>query len=164
MSSRKDAIVSLEFYNPKHITEIIDYFLPEEQLQYTAHPASALQMCELDEERTPIVILFDGKVAGFFVLHGWEGAKEYCDNKDALLLRAYSVNSYFQGKGVASKSMQLLPSFVKEHFPNNTEIILGVNHNNDKAQYVYKKAGFKDKGLRKMGRNGEMLILHLELQ
>lgn len=156
-------MISLDFYKPEYKTILKDYYLPEEQQRYTPLPLDAIKKCEIENERYPIVILYDKQPAGFFVLHGWEGVKTYSNNKDAILLRAYSVNVSFQGKGIAKNSIQLLPSFVKEHFPNKNEIILAVNKMNKIAQHVYQSGGFLDKGIRKMGRKGELFILNMEL-
>ncbi|MEK4029559.1 MULTISPECIES: GNAT family N-acetyltransferase [Bacillaceae] len=155
--------ISLDFYKFKYKEKLEEYYLPEEQQKYTSLPADALAICETDSERTPVVILYNQTPAGFFVLHGWEGVKSYSDNRNAILLRAYSVNANLQGKGIATQSIQLLPSFVKENFPDKNEIVLGVNHLNKRAQCVYQSGGFKDKGIRAMGKNGELYILHLEL-
>lgn len=74
-------------------------------------------------------------------------------------MRAYSIDSRQQGRGFAKQSLQLLPSFIKKHFPENNEVILAVNLKNKAAQHVYKKAGFVDKGKRIMGNKGKQLIL-----
>lgn len=155
--------VSLEFYIPEFKNALLDYDLLEGQRRYTAFPADALEKCKEDPERHPVVILYDNHPAGFFVLHGWSGVKDYSDNQNAMLLRAYSINLSFQGKGIATKSILLLKNFVKEHFPEVDEIILTVNHSNIMAQNVYKKGGFVDQGRRAMGREGEMYIYHLFL-
>jgi len=163
MSITKKGVISLEFFKPEYTALLGNYHLQEEQKKYTALPLDALKKCEMDRERHPVVILYGKELAGFFVLHGWDGAKEFSDNKDAILLRAYSVNEAFQGKGIANNSMSLLPFFVREHFPSKNEIILAVNHANEIAQKVYFNGGFIDKGTRVMGREGEMFILHLAL-
>ncbi|MGG1675507.1 GNAT family N-acetyltransferase [Neobacillus sp. NRS-1170] len=155
-------ITRLEFYQPKYLHLFEEYYLSEEQSRFTAQPIDAIRACENDQERIPILILYEDKIAGFFVLHGWNGAKDYSNNKQALLLRAYSVDSSFQGKGIAQKSLELLPAFVKEHFPGKNEIILAVNQINTIAQHVYKKCGFVDEGIRAMGRQGPMYILHMK--
>ncbi|WP_306659888.1 GNAT family N-acetyltransferase [Bacillus sp. AFS002410] len=80
-----------------------------------------------------------------------------------MLLRAYSIDSNFQGKGIAKQSLKLLPDFVKAHFPEKNEIILGVNHKNIAAQHVYLKSGFVDKGVRVMGKKGELFVMHMDL-
>lgn len=156
-------MVALDFYKPQYRTLFENYFLPEEQMNYTSWPLEAIKKCEQEDDRHPIVILYNNEPAGFFVLHGWEGVKEYSDNKEAILLRAYSVNYDFQGKGIARRSLELLPLFVKENFPLKKEIILAVNANNKIAQLVYQKCRFEDKGIRAMGRKGELLIYHLDV-
>lgn len=156
-------MVRLGFYQSDYKSNIDTYHLKEEQLRFTALPKDALQKCEIEENRYPIMILLNEELAGFFVLHGWEGVKEFSDNQKALLLRAYSIELSAQGKGVAKESLRSLPSFVKKHFPEANEIILAVNHQNYTAQHVYKSSGFIDHGQRAMGRSGEMFIMHLEL-
>ncbi|WP_341357951.1 GNAT family N-acetyltransferase [Rossellomorea sp. y25] len=157
-------LVSLEFYNENHHIRLTDYHLSEEQLQYTSLPLPAIAKCNEETERYPIVILYKGEPAGFFVLHGWDGVKAYWDNQDAILIRAYSINPKFQGKGIASESLKALDPFINQHFLNKKEIILAVNHQNVQAQHVYKKAGFHDTGIRVIGRNGEMFIMHKILE
>ncbi|WP_141431763.1 GNAT family N-acetyltransferase [Bacillus sp. 03113] len=155
--------IKIDFYRPEHKLLLKNYFLPLEQVQYTSLPLAAIADCEADNDRYPFVILINDEIAGFFILHGWEGVKEYYHNRKAILLRAYSINTLFQGKGIATKSLKLLPSFVREHFPDKNEIILAVNARNKAAQHVYQKCGFIDKGIRAMGKKGEMFIYHLEL-
>jgi RimJ/RimL family protein N-acetyltransferase len=163
MSITEKQAISLSFFKSEYTALLRDYQLHDEQKKFTALPLDALKKCERNRERHPVVIFYGNELAGFFVLHGWDGVKEFSDNKDAILLRAYSVNAAFQGKGIANNSMSLLPSFVRAHFPSKNEIILAVNHANSIAQKVYFKGGFIDKGIRAMGREGEMLILHMDL-
>ncbi|MBT2642476.1 GNAT family N-acetyltransferase [Bacillus sp. ISL-41] len=163
MSIVEKEIVSLVFYKPEYKLLLSNYSLSEEQQRYTALPVDALQKCESEPDRHPIVILYGSQPAGFFVLHGWEGVKDFSENKEAILLRAYSINAEYQGKGIGSKSIKLLSPFVKKHFPKVNEVILAVNHANVVAQNVYKKGGFVDKGITAMGREGEMFLYHLEL-
>lgn len=155
--------VTLDFYKEVYKSKLSVYHLSEEQIRYTSLPLNAILKCEKENDRYPIVILYNGEPAGFFVLHGWEGVKAYSKNKDAILIRGYSVNSAFQGKGIANESLLVLDTFVKKHFPSKKEIILAVNHKNTVAQHVYKKGGYRDKGIRVMGRKGELLILHKDL-
>lgn len=163
MSIVEKEVVSLVFYKPEYKVLLSNYNLSEEQQRYTALPVDALQKCESEPDRHPIVILYGNQPVGFFVLHGWEGVKDFSENKEAILLRAYSINAEYQGKGIASQSIRLLRSFVKEHFPEVNEIILAVNHANIVAQTVYKKGGFVDKGIRAMGSQGEMFIYHFDV-
>ncbi|MGY3715793.1 GNAT family N-acetyltransferase [Sutcliffiella cohnii] len=163
MSIQTTLNVKLDFYKEEYRPNLVDYHLSGEQSNYASDPLPALLKCEEDNTRHPVVILYNGEPAGFFILHGWEGVKEYSDNKDAILLRSYSVNPKFQGNGIAKQSLQVLDSFVKRNFPEVNEIILSVNYMNIVAQHVYKMAGFIDKGGRVMGRKGELFILHKTL-
>lgn len=155
--------ITLDFYEHKYHSQLEDYGIPAEQLTYTSMPLDAVQKCSIEDDRFPTVILSNDRVVGFFVLHGWEGVKAYSDNRKAILLRGYSINDAFQGKGIATNSLIQLPSFIKTYFPEKNEIILAVNIRNKVAQYVYKKAGFKDKGRRVMGKKGELIILHIDV-
>lgn len=146
--------VDLAFYNDTaHMFE--DYHLPEQQLSFTAYPIDSLRDCARDKERHPVVVLSNGKVAGFFVLHA---TQQYSGNKNALLLRAFSINDKDQGRGIATAALQRLYPFVRTHFPSVNELILAVNHRNSVAQHVYFKNGFRDTGRRAMGRAGEMFL------
>ncbi|MBT2680200.1 GNAT family N-acetyltransferase [Bacillus sp. ISL-35] len=164
MSVAKNETVSLQLYNNEFKSCLLNYTLLDEQRRFTALPAEALEKCEEEPDRHPVVILYEEQPAGFFVLHGKEGVKTYSENQNAMLLRAYSINLPYQGKGIASESIKLLKQFAKEHFPLVNEIILAVNHSNIMAQNVYKKGGFIDQGKRAMGREGEMFIYHLQLE
>nr|WP_240190021.1 GNAT family protein [Bacillus sp. P14.5] len=68
-----------------------------------------------------------------------------------------------QGKGYAKAAMKLLPSFVLEHFPETSEIVLAVNERNSAARTLYMKSGFKDNGKKLMGRKGLQSILTYKL-
>ncbi|UOY92423.1 GNAT family N-acetyltransferase [Ectobacillus sp. JY-23] len=156
--------ISLAFYQPQYEEQLKAFYLPPHQSDFTVLPYEALQVSQEDEERHPVVILQDGQVAGFFVLHGWGGVQSYSTNTSAMLLRAFSVHPNFQGQGIASEAIQILPKFVREHFPWCDEIVLGVNHANEAAQRVYARNGFVDQGNRVMGRKGEQYVMHMVLK
>jgi hypothetical protein len=84
--------VTLDFYKEEYKSKLSDYHLSDEQSRYASVPIKAILECEKDKTRYPIVILYNGEPAGFFILHGWEGVKTYSDNKNAILIRGYSVN------------------------------------------------------------------------
>ncbi|WP_025727691.1 GNAT family N-acetyltransferase [Heyndrickxia ginsengihumi] len=163
MESLQTKCVYLDFYNPTYKDSLVDYHLLENQKAFTKTPIEALKFCEQDQERHPILIFYNEKPVGFFVLHEGEGTKEFSDHHDAILLRAYSINSVFQGKGIATQSLRLIPNFIKKYYPNINEVVLAVNHQNFAAQHVYKSCGFVDTGRRAVGRSGEMYIYSLNL-
>jgi GNAT superfamily N-acetyltransferase len=132
--------VALACYSEAYDSSIHSYTLPEEQLIYTALPAEALANCEQEKDRTPVLILAENKLAGFFVLDAGEAVKEYTESSGALLIRSYSIHPDYQGKGVGKKSLKLLPSFINHHFPTKNEVVLGVNFKkHGRAASVQKK-------------------------
>jgi RimJ/RimL family protein N-acetyltransferase len=155
--------VSLAFYKNEDEVRLKGYQLSEEQLAFTSMPIPAIEASLQEDDRHPIIIQYGEDIAGFFVLHGKGGAIKYSPNDRAILLRAYSISSSYQGKGIAGDSLRLLPDFARKHFPDKNEIVLGVNHSNRAAQHVYKKAGFVDQGLRVTGKKGEQYVLHMQL-
>jgi ribosomal protein S18 acetylase RimI-like enzyme len=90
------------------------------------------------------LIVVKNKLAGFFLLYAGEAVKKYTDSYGALLMRSYSIHPDYQRNGVGKKLLKLLPSFIEPHFPTKNEVVLGVNHKNTAAQYLYKRCGFVD--------------------
>ncbi|MED2973875.1 MULTISPECIES: GNAT family N-acetyltransferase [unclassified Fictibacillus] len=157
------AEVSLSFYQPEHNQELSTFELPKEQLRFTALPLTALKVCEEDQSRHPVVILYEGKPAGFFVLHHGPGITPFTENPNALFIRALSVHPEYQGKRVAKRAMLALPGFASVHFPFCDELVLAVNKKNIAAQQLYFKTGFEDRGQRRAGNIGIQYILQLPL-
>ncbi|PET34061.1 GNAT family N-acetyltransferase, partial [Bacillus cereus] len=52
---------------------------------------------------------------------------------------------------------------ILDRFLGINEIILAVNVKNVAAQSLYKKCGFCDNGVRRMGRKGELIIMSYNL-
>lgn len=155
--------VTLRFIKEEDRVMLKDYDLTEEQLRFTATPMGSIEKAEKEPDRFPVVILDGENIAGYFALHTNEGPRPYSRNPHAILLRSYSIRDSYQGRGIAQESMRLLPSYVREHFPEVNEIVLAVNYQNTAAQHIYQKAGFTDTGTRVMGRSGEQFIYTLLL-
>ncbi|QQZ09906.1 GNAT family N-acetyltransferase [Heyndrickxia vini] len=153
--------VELQFYKSEYFDLMKDYHLPEDQARFTALPADAL---EVTHEKQPVVIISNGIVVGFFVLHTSSRVKEYTDNPHAVLLTAFSVNHSHQGKGYAGRGLEQLTAFARKEFPECNEIVLSVNKLNIPAQKVYEKVGYRDTGRRRSGTMGEQFIYSFLLE
>lgn len=153
--------ISLAFYSDEYSEAVRRYVIKE--LHFTGSPQEAVETCKRESDRYAILVLDEETVVGFFVLHGRAGAKKYTNNRKALLLRTFSIDSRFQGKGYGRRTIALLDVFVKEHFPNTDEVVLGVNHANVAAQKLYLHHGFADTGRRVTGIHGEQLVLSKRL-
>ncbi|ETI66427.1 GNAT family N-acetyltransferase [Neobacillus vireti] len=151
--------MQLYIYDDSFKNKIEYYELTEEQLRSTGHPKDCIKLSNEDSDRYSILAIEEDKLVNFFVLHKNEGVKPYSSNNNSILLRAFSTDFRHQGRGYAKKSLMLLPEFVKENFSETNEIVLAVNLKNEAAQGLYKKCGFVDEGVRKMGKKGELIIM-----
>jgi RimJ/RimL family protein N-acetyltransferase len=151
-----EATVTLSLFNGQYKQAVTDYII--EKIQFTGHPSEAVKLAEKEPDRHAILILHGESLVGFFVLHGWAGAKKYTDDQHALLLRTFSIDTRNQGKGYAKQAMKQLPDFVQTYFPDARRIVLGVNYANYPAQNLYLRSGFSDTGRRVIGAHGEQYV------
>ncbi|SET93431.1 GNAT family N-acetyltransferase [Paenibacillus sp. NFR01] len=157
--------VRLEAFTEKYREALLDFYLPPEQLVFTALPAETLDAAIADPQKLPVVVLQDGVAAGFFILHVGEAVRDFAaGNPRAVLLRAYLIDYKMQSHGAGTRSLALLPDFAKVHFPGADEIVLAVNVKNAAAARLYLKAGFRDNGLRREGLHGPQRILQYKLK
>jgi RimJ/RimL family protein N-acetyltransferase len=159
MINKKD--VSLHSYTSK---VSVQYDLPSDQLQFTGLPQDIIKRDAENPLKHLVVIFARDEVAGFFELDESDDRKLYSNNPKALLLRAYSVNPKFQGRGIATGSIYALPEFIKKEYPEFNEVVLGVSAQNTPAQHVYKKAGFEDTGRRLMRSKGEQIVMCMRVE
>ncbi|MEH7072881.1 GNAT family N-acetyltransferase [Neobacillus drentensis] len=155
--------MELYFYEERYKHFIEQYQLTEEQLRFTGTPTECIKLSNEDPNRYSILAMDQEHLVTFFDLHKNEGVKPYSNNERSILLRAFSTDHRYQGKGYAKNVLLQLPSFVKEHFKETNEIVLGVNLQNTVAQGLYKKCGFIDEGERRMGIKGELIIMSYHL-
>jgi ribosomal protein S18 acetylase RimI-like enzyme len=116
------------------------------QRRYSGVPVETLPSAERDPGQCAVAILADGVPAGFFVLHGGTGAGRFVRPRGELLLRAFFVDAAWQGRGVGSRALALLPTFVRALDASVTRVVLTVNVENATALHTYRRAGFVDTG------------------
>lgn len=156
-------MIELVVYEEKYKIALESYPLSEVHLTFTAHPLELLERSVNNPTYTPIVILEDGRVAGFFVLDTGDDKFHYTDQRESILLRGYSIHPAYQGRGIAKSSMTLIPPYIQKYFPQVSQVVLGVNEANKRAQSLYIKAGFLDEGKRFTGRSGAQIAMCLKL-
>lgn len=152
--------VTLHRYSSK---VAVNYDLPSDQLEFTRLPQEIMELDAENPQKHFIIIKARGIDAGFFELDESDDRKRYSDNPKALLLRGYSVNPEFQGRGIATGSIHVLPEFIRKEFPDFNEVVLGVNARNIPAQHIYQRAGFEDTGRRLMRSKGEQIVMSLRV-
>lgn len=155
--------MELYLYHPKFNDLIQNYYLPEEQLYYSATPKESIEMSKGDKDRFPVLGIDNNELVVFFILHENDGVRPYSSKENAILLRSFSTNYKHQGQGYAKQSLQQLPDFIRVHLPHIDTIILAVNVNNTAAQSLYKKCGYIDEGVRVEGEKGELIVMNYYL-
>ncbi|HDR1495733.1 TPA: GNAT family N-acetyltransferase [Pasteurella multocida] len=142
----------------------LSYSLSPEQAKFTALPSVWFADLNAKKPWKAFSILSDDEPVGFFVLDQGEDRQKYSDNPQAVLLRSMSIHPDFQGLGIAKQALshQRLMPLLLHHFPSSHEIVLGVNHLNQRAYAFYLTCGFKHTQRELMGIRGKQYILSLD--
>ncbi len=138
-------MISIEKYsvNWEHESNLLS--VKPEQSEFTVGNIDDV-ISSLKEHEHPHLIISNGVVAGFFLLDlSYTETYGFSDSK-ALGVRALLVDHRFQGQGVATKAINLLPSYVVKHYPDFQVLQLTVNCRNKPAYNCYCKCGFEDIG------------------
>lgn len=161
LSNHLKTSIELVEYTGTYEERLSNYHLPEEQLQFTSMPLDKIKHPNVSNSAKHVLILENSVPVGYFALEDGEKLLKYSNNSDALLLTAFSIDSSYQGKGLAKNALQLLPAFVQNNLLGTTEIVLGVNKRNIPAYNLYLKTGFVDENETYEGPKGPQHILHL---
>jgi RimJ/RimL family protein N-acetyltransferase len=110
------------------------------------------------------VIEADEQIIGVFNIdHGYSQHMAFADANDAGL-RSFLIDQRLQGRGYGRQTVQLLPSYLQQHYPSMACIWLTVNCRNTSAHQCYLKGGFMDSGeLYHGGQAGPQHIMRLSL-
>lgn len=133
----------LQEYTDEFSAKINQFQLSDEQLAYTGRPEMPIKISESHSFIHPILGIEGDLLTNFFVLDEEKDVALYTNNQHAVLLRTFSTDYRYQGKGYAKQVLQALPHFIQMHFPNCNELILAVNQQNIAAQKLYETTGFK---------------------
>jgi len=137
-------MLQLVLYNEKHY-DFLNYKLLPEQAKFT----SSIDECKKDEvfsdsQKSVITIMYNDKPIGFFILDTGAAKTKLTDNKFAILLRSFSLNPNYQGKGLGKKAILLITDLLRQKYTEINEIVLSVNVRNINAYHTYLNAGFVD--------------------
>ena len=160
MKITKDKI-ELKHLETKHLEALMNYSLPEDQINFTALPKLAFERLaeRMDNLAHPITILLDDKPSGFFILDYGDDKIELTKNENSLLVRSLSINPVYQGLGYGKVAMKMMDDFVKEYFPTINELVLAVNFKNRSAYQLYLNVGYVDDGSQREWYNGKQHLL-----
>lgn len=144
-------------YSQRFNKQIRDYELQD--ATFTGLPENAVRMSKTNMDYHPcLAVISEDVVPTFFVLAYGKDKFRYTDNPQSMLLRSFPTDDRYVRKGYALRALTLLPEYVRNKFPNVTEIVPGVNRRNAHAQKLYEKAEFKKQANTYVGRRGEQFI------
>lgn len=152
-------VMRLVHYDPSFQGDIENYYV--EDLSYTGLPKDILENAK--ETFFPVLCFEKNQLVCFFVLDSGEDKFKYTEDKNSLLLRAFSTDSRQTRKGYATAALNQLPSFMRAYFPAVANIYLGVNKKNEVAINMYEKVGFGDTHRTFNGPKGIQKILTLKV-
>lgn len=153
-------MLSLIPYNPSHFTSL-SYQLNEVQSQFTTSIDDCVNKRKdlEDVDKSIIVVESDKTPIGFFILDRGNDRLQLTENPASLLIRSYSINPEYQGKGYGKKVMELVADYVIQQYDSVHELVLSVNLDNEHAYRMYLKSGFKDTGRKIKGIRGPQYVL-----
>ncbi len=159
-------MIKLRKYALADFNALNSYRLDDAQAQFTADIDYCVNERQdlADDNKTLVVIVSGDEPVGFFVLDVGVEKFTLTDNANAVLVRSLSVNPSYQGKGIGTQAMALVPDFLREHLPNVDEIVLSVNCKNLTAYHIYLKAGYLYTGEKIDGPMGQQRILHMMIE
>jgi len=129
-------MVKIEKYTEDWKEEAALLSVRSDQAEFTI--SHVLQVVEkLKDNEHPYVIIWDGKVVGFFLLDLDYSSKFRFSNDKAIGVRALLIDQNYQGQGIAKKAIFTLPSYVRAHYPEFEVIQLTVNCRNTPAYQCY---------------------------
>jgi RimJ/RimL family protein N-acetyltransferase len=160
-SNTKSPTVKLVEFNEQYTHQLSNFSLPEDQLEFTSLPLEKINHPKVSKTSIHVLVISNNEPVGYFALEDGEKVHKYSDNPKARILTSFSIDSKFQGKGLAKQGLKLLPSFVKNVLPDINEVVLGVNKRNTAAINLYLKCGFVDEKQMYQGPKGPQHVLHL---
>jgi len=149
-------------YENNYDEALMDLSVSKEQLPYVGEMNSLL--VNIKDSWKYQVILHDDQPVGIFNIDEGYSLEYGFASKGALGFRAFLIDYRMQGKGIGSKVLSLLKTYVSELYPDRETLVLTVNCKNTSAYQLYLKYGFEsDDRLYQGGAAGPQHILTMYL-
>jgi RimJ/RimL family protein N-acetyltransferase len=141
--------------SPSEQTAVLRLTVTSQQSEFAGTVERSVEACQADQgDQVAGLAIFQGRsIVGFLVLKRGAKAPAWASSK-AAVVSAMRIDVSMQGRGIGSATLQALPSWVAENWPESRELTLSVDEENASARRAYAKAGFADHGVREQGRIG----------
>lgn len=148
-------------YQPSFASMVENYYIAD--TTYTGRPQEAVIISRDQPDYHSILCIEEEELVTFFVLDGGADKHKYTNNPNSFLLRSFSTDTRHTRKGYGKMTLKHLPHFVKQHYPDTREIVLGVNEKNTPAIRLYENNGFHDTLRTFKGTLGNQKILSMDV-
>ncbi|UAB71492.1 GNAT family N-acetyltransferase [Vibrio sp. SCSIO 43132] len=135
-------MLSLQPMEPKHLEQVSDLRVEESQLKFVGTMEEIL--VNVDDKVHPNVMLSGDRIVGFFLIDTSYPASYEFAQSGSLGLRAFFIDSRYQGNGYGKQAVASLKPFLNDQYPSHHSIYLTVNCKNPGAYRCYDLAGFQD--------------------
>ena len=116
------------------------------QAPFSGVAVDTLPAAERHPTREPVAVLRAGRPVGFLALDPADDICRYTAPHASVALRAFFVDLRWQGQGIATAALALLPGYALQHYPDAEWLVLTVNVSNPNATRVYLRTGWEDTG------------------
>lgn len=134
----------LKLYNDTYQTLIDNYCLSKIKLRYVREPKIAIALTKKDPLRHAVLVFENEHLVAFFTLFESKGSSTYSDNKHNLLVQDLSTDFRHLRNGYVKQAVQLLPTFIHQHFSNINQLTLIINEDKAFTKAFCFEAGFKN--------------------
>lgn len=137
---RYSQMISIDVMTPKHFDDVRKLKVNPDQIPFVGTTKEIIE--KINDQVIGNVIYENNILVGCFLLDKSYSRDYDFAPKGALGLRAYLVDHKQQGKGIGTRAVQVIPSFVASHYPEFSSIFLTVNCKNPTAKKCYESGGF----------------------
>lgn len=135
-------MIKITKMNPEYSEQLLSFSVNEDQKKFVGTISDAL---DATTDRVHLhLILDENLVVGVFLIDLSYPEKYDFAPLDSLGLRAYMIDSRYQGIGVGTLAIKLLPAYLKDIYAHHNYIFLSVNCKNPIARRCYLSGGFLD--------------------
>lgn len=131
-------------YLPELHERVLVLALNDAQQPFVAPIAQTL--AELHPRLSAHLIWQADQIAGFFLIDQDYALHYPFASVDSVGLRSFFIDQRFQGLGLAKRSLQALPDYLRVQRIAASAIFLTVNCKNEAAIPLYRQCGFEDTG------------------
>ncbi|MBD1556479.1 GNAT family N-acetyltransferase [Vibrio sp. S9_S30] len=143
-------MINLQPMSSQHLKQVSELHVADEQLKFVGTMEEIL--VNVDDKIHPHVMVNEsGHVVGFFLIDTTYSEQHGFAAHGALGLRAFFVDSRYQGKGYGKQAVKALHLYLQQDYATFESIYLTVNCKNSNAYRCYELNGFKDHGERYHG-------------